>query len=160
MFVEVTMMIAVTCAAINIYQVHIDKIDPNASHTLAICFTIFLPAYSIGLFIYLCKNMGKMETQQMKERVGYAYSSYGIKERQKKYAVTLLIMRQLRIMALAFVITFSSKNLMAQSIYVAYSSLLLIAIMGLSRPFEEPSTTRLELANEFTILVLLSFLLC
>ena len=81
MLVESTMMIVITCAAINIYQVHIHEIEPNVSYTLAICIAILLPVYSIGLCVYLCRNMSRMETQHMQERVGFAYSAYGTKER-------------------------------------------------------------------------------
>ena len=101
-----------------------------------------------------------METKEMKDRVGYAYSLLGVKDRQRRYSITLLFLKHMRIFGLAFIITFCSQNLTLQSIYIVYSSLILVAMIGLTRPFENPRTTRLELANEFVILILYSLLTC
>ena len=40
------------------------------------------------------------------------------------------------------------------------SSLILISVMGLARPFDQQNVNRLEIANEFIILVLIGQLLC
>ena len=78
----------------------------------------------------------------------------------RKQSISLIILRHLRIYGITYVLTFASQMLIAQVYYIVASSLILIALMGLTRPFEQPTTSRLEIANEFVILVLISQLLC
>lgn len=96
----------------------------------------------------------------MQDRIGYAYKEMSHKKEKGNYTIGKLIASHLRIYGLAFIITFSSEVLSIQSIFIVYSSLLLITIMGVGKPFASPSIARVEIANEFFILVLFSFILC
>ena len=96
----------------------------------------------------------------MRDKVGFVYEQLSVKERSVNYSVALIAVSHMRIYGLAFIVTFAGKALSAQSIYIVYSSLLLITIIALGRPFASPSTTNLELANEFFILILFSLIIC
>ena len=60
---EGSMMILITCAAINLYQMHRGEISPNSSFYLAVTVTVLLPLYTIGLTVYLCKHHAKLDSK-------------------------------------------------------------------------------------------------
>ena len=65
-----------------------------------------------------------------------------------------------RQMAIGAVITFANGNPLVQFSFVFYSSLLVIALIGVIWPYSSNFDNRLELANEFTILIVLTWLTC
>ena len=101
-----------------------------------------------------------MGTEYLQARIGAIYSNLSVKENLRKYTILLILLRHLRIYGLAYVITFLNPYIGLQSIYVVYSSLILVALMSLRHPFESPFIAKVEIANEFFILVLFSFLIC
>ena len=104
-------MIVITCAAINVYKVHRNEISTSFSYVLSVLITVLLPLYTLGLTLYLCKHNTRLETKQMKDRIGAAYENLSTKGHSRKYAITFMTLRHLRVFGLAFTITFALSNL-------------------------------------------------
>ena len=96
---------------------------------------MLLPIYTLNLTWYLLWNREELETKQMRNFIGSSYENLSTKAHSRKFGIALLALRHLRVYGLAYIITFALYNLVAQFAYVIYSSLALIALMGLSRPF-------------------------
>lgn len=112
---------------------------PNSSYALATCVVAFLALYSIGLTAFLCKKQDRLDSEKMRSRIGFVINDMSVKEHRREYAIARLLLSHLRIYGLAFIITFASKLLSVQSVFIVYSSLLLITIVGIGNPYERPS---------------------
>ena len=77
-----------------------------------------------------------------------------------KSVIFLIFSFKVRLITIGAVITFAQKNPLVQFSFISFSSLVLIALVGVVRPFESDFDNRLELANEFTILIVLAWLTC
>ena len=80
--------------------------------------------------------------------------------RDAKSAIATLICSIGRRLALGAVITFGEGDPLMQFLFIHFSSLTLIALLGALRPLETRSSHRIELGSEFFILVLFSNILC
>ena len=80
--------------------------------------------------------------------------------RDAKSALVTLLCSLVRRIVLGVVITFGESNPLVQFFFVHYSSLLLIALIGILRPLETRGAHRIELSSEFLILALFCNLLC
>ena len=89
----------------------------------------------------------------MKDYIGAAYSNFNIRSRP---VLAFLLLTFARRIALCFLVTLGRTNTIAQLGFINYSSLALIAVIATVKPFAVRSQNVLELANEFSILLLLS----
>ena len=95
----------------------------------------------------------------MADRVGSIYRGYVV-HRAPKAVIGALLGLIGRRMLLGGIITFGEGNPLVQFLFVHFSSLFLIALIGLLRPLETRSAHRIELGSEFLILVLFCQFLC
>ena len=95
--------------------------------------------YTVTLLVVLCRNYDQLESESIKNQIGASYESLNVRERSRKQSIALIILRHLRIYGLSYVLTFAALSLLTQVFYIVASSLLLIGMIGLTRPFDIPT---------------------
>ena len=116
--------------------------------------------YFIGLVVFLRKNLSDLDEDEFRHRVGAAYTKFNVK-RTGKEAIAVLSFTQARNLCLSIAITFGTGSLISQIFFLNFSSLAILAMMGIMRPFETRGIHWLEIFNEFSIrLLLLCLLIC
>ena len=92
--------------------------------------------------------------------MGSSYTLLNVK-RVAKPSILLLLCTSLRNMGLSAAITHGNRSLIFQIFFLNFSSLLILGIMGFTRPYLTRGTLWLEIANEFVIrILLLNLLMC
>lgn len=113
----------------------------------------FLGTFYQSYFVVLDPTSRRWEIrlglERLKKKVG-AVHNFG-KARQS--AIVYLFMSIARRVALSFVVTFGRTSFTGQLIFVNYCSLVLIALMSSPQLFSMRRDRVIELANEFTILL-------
>ena len=105
--------------------------------------------------VYLFCNEKKLEaTGPIKDRIGAAYKSLNIRKDGNSPVLVFLLSSFARRIALGFVVTLGRTSPLAQLLFMNYSSLALIAVIATVKPFAVRSQNVVELANEFSILIL------
>ena len=151
-FIDASFLILGVCCAVNIYQVYTGVASKNFSYYFAICAIFSYNPYLLGLLGYLCRKFPHLQTQQVKNKVGSAYADLDLKKGRS--VLVFMVLSYTRRVALCFVITFGRTSMVAQLFFTNFCSLLIIGYLGLVRPFNSVSGNRLELLNEYTILLL------
>lgn len=91
--------------------------------------------------------------------MGEIYKGFVVK-RAAKSTITFLFCSANRRIILGSIITFGEGNPLVQFSFIHFSSVLLVALLGLLRPLDSRGAQRLEIGNEFLVLVVFNFLLC
>ena len=154
-------MLMLSCAAnINLHMVMQGAVPSNSSFYMACSALAAIHLYILILLASLMKKASSLDETAIKDRVGSAYSLMNVK-RLPKPTILLLSSMHVRNQGLTFAITYGNTNLLFQIFFLNFSSLLILAIMGIARPHETRETLWLEMANEFTVrILLLNLLMC
>ena len=152
-FVDSSFLILGVSCTVNIYQVYVGVISKNFSYYFAIFAIVCYIPYLLVLLFYLCREFPKLETERMKKRVGNSYVDFDLKGAGRSALVYMAISYSRRV-ALCFVITFGRSSIVAQLLFTNFCSLLIITFIGIMKPFKTKTLNRLELFNEYTILLL------
>ena len=101
-----------------------------------------------------------MDRDEVRDVVGSAYTLLNVK-RLAKPSILLLVCTSVRNMGLSAAITHGNSSLIFQIFFLNFSSLLILGILGIARPYLTRGTLWLEIANEFVIrILLLNLLMC
>ena len=138
MFVEGIMLLVATCAWINIYQVYSGAIKSTNSYYFSYAILAATCLYSFAICIYLLCVFSKLKKGEVKDRVGAAYESMRTIKYRKSYksVITVILALKLRLLTIGSIITFTQGNPLVQFSFVSFSSLVIIALIGVFRPFE------------------------
>ena len=110
-------------------------------------------SYLLTLLVYLLCKFKQLKTDPVRNRVGAAYENLAV-NKVGRPVLAFLFLSFARRIAISYVITFVLNSQVAQLCFVNFSSLLMMAFVGHVRPYLSRGENRLELANEFTLLVL------
>ena len=112
------------------------------------------------LFAYLKRKVASLDRQKVRDVVGSSYTLLNVK-RLAKPSILLLLCTSLRNMGLSATITHGNSSLIFQIFFLNFSSLVILGILGFTRPYLTRGTLWLEIANEFVIrILLLNLLMC
>ena len=77
----------------------------------------------------------RLNKQEVRDKLGPAYALLNVK-RLPKPSVSLLIYQRLRNLGLSIAITYGNNSLIFHIFFVNLSLLLILGIMGITRPFQ------------------------
>ena len=154
MFVDGSFLIIAVCCLIHIYQVQEGAYaSTGPGYYIACGFILCSLPYMVTLVGYLCHKFPKLKNESIKRRVGDAYSTLAV-ERGNRMVLGHSVISFSRGLALSLIITYGKDSPTAQRVFMSCVSLFMIGFTAMVRSHKEPMEDRLELFNEFTMLVL------
>lgn len=138
---------------IQIYQVYKGASPKRFGYYFAIAFLLSSLVYLATLMTYLYRNFPLLTRPEMKKKVGAAYEGFAMK-RAGRYVILFSVFSYLRRIALSLIVTFGRDSTEAQRIFMNFGSVFMLAFTGYVRPHFTHWPNRLEMANEYTILLL------
>jgi hypothetical protein len=154
-----TFLVIFLMALINIDQAAKERVELNSSFIWSIwALTAYLTELiAVPTFLFChYKNLDK--SKRLKRRCGYMFQDQNYRIRGP-FALAYPILCQLRFVLLAFLVVFLKKYLIVQCICVNLSSIGLMAVLGLYRPFSEQSQNYKSMVDEFVIVIVMDLLL-
>ena len=89
---------------------------------------------TLAIVGYLYSNVKKLGTRPIQDRIGAVYSNFEVKK-DSRPVLAYLLATIVRRIALGFFVTLGRTNVLAQLLFVNYSSLAMIAVISTVRPF-------------------------
>ena len=160
MFIDASIMVISTSAWVNIYQVSRGAVPTSLSFYISIFLLFLLTLSYAAILVYIFRNFESVldEESKTKKRIGAFYEGYSLK-RAGKYALVPIYVSLGRRMLIGLVVTYGEGNLLLQLSFVHFSSILMLAVLGLLRPLVSRSAHIIEFAGEMLILILLNHFL-
>ena len=154
MFIDGSFLLISVCCLIHIYQVREGAYDSTGpSYYLACGFLLCSIPYILVLVGYLCHKFPMLRSEKLMRRVGDAYSTLAVKN-GNRIILGQLVLSFVRSLALSLTITYGRYSATTQRVFMSYAPLFMIGFTAMVRSHKEPLEDRLELFNEFTMLVL------
>ena len=103
-------IVMATAAFINIRhaeKAHASIKEPTTGLILAFVALAVISLYTLTLLVYLCRNFARLNTDQVRDRVGEAYHDFAIDSSGKNVLMIILI-QMVRRVAVAALITFGA----------------------------------------------------
>ena len=105
------------------------------------------------LITYLCRKFSRLRRSKVKKRVGAAYDGLAT-IKAGRLAIVFIVLSFVRMIALSLILTYGRRSQDAQKIFMNFGSIFMLCFIGYVRPFKSIWQNQLEMANEFTILLL------
>ena len=115
--------------------------------------------YVLSMLAYLLRKFKDLGTDALKNRVGAVYANLSV-SKVGRPVLAFWFCTFLRRAGIAYAITFGTFSLAAQLCFVNFSSLFMMAFIGLARPYNSNAENNFELLNEFTVLMVYCHLIC
>ena len=159
LFLDGTVLVLAVCCSININQVYKGVGQKNLSFYFSFSLIAAIFVYILSMLAYLLRKFKDLGTDALKNRVGAVYANLSISKGGHP-VMAFWFCTFLRRAGIAYAITFGIFSLVAQLCFVNFSSLFMMAFIGLVRPYNSNAQNNLELLNEFTILIVYCHLIC
>ena len=154
MFIDASFLIIAVCCLIQTYQMREGAYDSTGPSSYLACgFLLCSIPYILVLVGYLCHKFPKLKSKKLMRRVGDAYSTLAVKN-GNRIILGQLVLSFVRSLAMSLTITYGRYSATTQRVFMSYAPLFMIGFTAVVRPHKEPWEDRLELFNEFTMLVL------
>lgn len=159
-FVDSSLLVMSTCAWINVYQVWRGTIEYSMSYYTSVVILALIFVYLIALIGYLyAKRRVLHSDDSVKLRVGQIYEGYAT-HRAAASTIAIIFCSASRRMLLSSVLTFGANNQLVQFAFIHFSSVLLLSMIGMLEPFDSRGTHRLEIFNEYSVMLLFNLFMC
>ena len=159
LFVDGIFLVVTVCCSINIHQAYKGVGQKNISFYFSFSLMAAIFLYVLSLLIHLLCKFKEIGKDEVSNRVGAAYSNLSV-SKVGRPALVFWFLTFVRRAGIACAITFGAFSFVAQLCFVNFSSLFMMAFIGLARPYNSNAENVLELANEFTVLVIYCHLIC
>lgn len=153
LFVDGSLLIFAVCSFVQIYQVYRGEYVKNGSYYFAyVFFFCSLPYIAVTMW-YLHRKFADLNTEAIRDRIGVVYDGLAIQKTGRSVFVYLVVL-YIRPLVLSVIVTFGRGSNLTQRLFFNYGSLIMIAVIATVRPFASKWAARVEIMNEFIILVL------
>ena len=152
-------MVLSVCFSVNIHQVYKGEIKPNSSFYFAFITMFTIIVYLIVLFCYLLYKFKDLETEGVRKRVGDAYLNLAV-SKNGRGVLFFWLLTFVRRLAIGYVVTFGQFSLVSQLFFINFSSIFMMALVGIFRPYKDEVENRFEIFNEFTYLIVYCHIVC
>ena len=152
LFFDGSLLVFLVSGIVTVFQFKVGATHDVLNLYCSIVFVLLTIPVTLILVGYLLYNFKELKTQRMRDHIGAVYSNFDVRSR---LVMAFLLLTFARRIALCFLVTLGRTNTVAQLGFMNYSSLALIAVIATVKPFEVRSQNVLELANDFSVLLLL-----
>ena len=90
--------------------------------------------YLIILLCYLLCKFKELDTEKVKKRVGAAYENLAV-SKNGRTVLAFWFLSFARRLGITYVITFGQNSLVSQLFFINFSTIFMIALIGIIRPY-------------------------